>query len=329
MRIQNKKVRRVVGSVALAFSLWVAIPTVAFGAEDPAQGTANDDIENMIEVGKSLVGQTQYVYGGGHSDWEEQKSLEVPTGLDNSAYVAWVLYRGMGVDMGLAPISGDYDEYFDTVSVGSLEGVQRGDLIADDRHIEIYLGKDETGTHYSLTATNDRTNVAIVETNWGLDMGSKSVMRPKIEDAKAGKNGLTYVEDVVLDGGIGEGAIGGNLPTQESTGGGAKSEADNGGRGSVSEGSELVTGGEIASGEGKAGGSTNNGTEEGKSGEIPEDTGGNKNGVDEDLFSWLNPIVDFSGAGNTHSKSEVKEKRIDGTNKGLKGHQKSLLDSLF
>lgn len=270
MRIKSKGVKRVIGSLVVAFSILLAFPVTAYGAEDPQEGTASKEIENMIAVGKTLIGKTPYVYGGGHSDWEKQKELDVPTGLDCSSYLAWVLYHGMGIDMGLAPVSGSFGTYFEEVSKGSLDGAQRGDIIFNDGHIEIYLGKDGKGTPYSLHATNERTDVTITETNWGNGMTGKTVVRPSVQDAKAGKNGMSYNAGAIVD-------KVGNLDTSE---------------------------------------------------EVPATTESNPSSK-EDLFTWLNPIVDFSGAIDSHAKSADEGKQIDGNNKGLKGHQKGLLDELF
>lgn len=295
--------KTIIGILAtLVLMVWVN-PIKVFGAEDPAVGTTNDDIENMIEVGKSLIGKTPYVYGGGHHDWEGQKELDVPTGLDNSSYVSWVLYRGMGIDMGYAPTSSNFDIYFDTVNVGTLEGVERGDLIADDRSIEIYLGQGEDGKHYSLIATNNRSEVSIQETNWGLGVTTKSIIRPSIEYAKEGSNGLSYNESAVIDA-LGEREIGGDD--------------------------------QITMDEGTSSGLVEPETDKEDTEELDKVKDENKtsskntvNGDSEDLYKWLDPIVDFSGASNTHSKSDARSSQIDGNSKGLKGNQKGIFNALF
>jgi len=287
--------------------------THVYGAEDPEVGTSNEDVENMITIGKSLIGQTPYVYGGGHSNWNEQKELEKPTGLDNSSFVAWVLYRGMGIDMGLAPITSNFSNYFDTVTVGTLEGVKRGDLIMDDRHIEIYLG--ESGNkHYSLTATNSRNNISIQETNWGKGVSTKTIIRPSVEDAKKGLNGLTYNEDALIDGGIGTRAIGGE-----------QIEMDNGGSGGGTidgDKTSSITKDEDDSDDEESEGDTEGDTETNTDKKTDPSSA-------EELFAWLNPIVDFTGSSNTHAKSSVKDKQIDGVNKGLKGHKQSIFKGIF
>ena len=305
--------KRWVSIVLILFAVFLAIPKqTVFGAEDPQAGTTNDNIENMIAVGKTLIGKTPYVYGGGHHDWEEQSKLDTPTGLDNSSYVAWVLYRGMGIDIGYAPISGNYENYFNTVNVGTLEGVQRGDLIVDDRHIEIYLGQDESGKHYSLNATNDRNNVTITETNWGRGVGTKTIIRPSISEAQEGKNGLSYNKEVVIELWDEDRAIGGDQITMLNldTGGLEKEKAQKifedilENKENVTENEENVT-------------------------ENKEDTNTSSDKYDEDLFSWLDPIVDFSGTSNTHSQSDTREKRIDGNNKGLKGDKRGIFEGIF
>lgn len=309
MRIHNnsQKSRKIGLTIALlVFTAFLAIPIqTVFGAEDPQVGTTNDDIENMIAVGKTLIGKTPYVYGGGHHDWEEQSKLDTPTGLDNSSYVAWVLYRGLGIDIGYAPISGNYENYFNTVNVGTLEGVQRGDLIVDDRHVEIYLGQDESGKHYSLNATNDRNNVTITETNWGRGVSEKTVIRPRISEAQEGKNGLSYNEEVVIELWDEDRAIGGDQITMED------------GTGALVEGKRIEDIIEKKEGSGTntntSGSSTNTGQESDR----------------DSLFMWLDPIVDFNGESNTHSKSGNKEKRIDGNKKGLKGHQQNMFEGIF
>lgn len=254
----------------IAFLAVIPLHTV-FGAEDPQVGTASAEIENMIAVGKTLIGKTPYVWGGGHHNWNTQKDKTVPDGLDCSSFVAWSLYNGMGIDIGLAPTSGDFKNYFETVATGTLDGAQRGDIIAGVGHIEIYLGKDASGKPMSLHATNDRTDITITETNWGKGMRGKVVLRPSIEDAKEGKNGLKYDSSLI----------------------------------------KKVYDGEFATD-----------TENASEGVIA--TGG-----EEDLFAWLDPIVDFNGASNTHSQSQEGESRIDSNNKGLKGHQSGLFEGLF
>lgn len=320
MRTRSKLTKRLFGLVLMAFTVILFIPTqTVFGAEDPQVGTTNDDIENMIEVGKTLIGQTPYVYGGGHHNWEEQSKLDVPTGLDNSSYVAWVLYRGMGIDIGYAPISGNYENYFNTVKVGTLEGVQRGDLIADDRHIEIYLGQDEGGKHYSLTATNDRNNVTITETNWGRGVSEKTVIRPSISEAKEGKNGVTYNEDVIIELWDEDRAIGGDQITIE---------GDTRGNHRTPEQMEKVK--EYKEGKEREKAKDELEERELENGEENgEDSKSSNDKYDDDLFTWLDPIVDFSGTSNTHSQSDTREKRIDGNTKGLKGDKKGIFEGIF
>lgn len=292
-----------VGILSCVSVMLLQVNTV-YGAEDPNVGMADDNIENMIEVGKSLIGQTEYVYGGGHSDWEEQKTLEVPTGLDNSAYVSWVLYNGMGIDMGMAPVAGNFENYFETISVGSLDDIKRGDLVATDSQIEIYLGKSDDGNHYSLAATNDRSNVDIIETSWGLNVEELTVMRPSVSDAESGKNGLAYDKDAILAGGLGEGAFGsGNEIVRESTDGGGEPDKE-----TDKEGTDKDSDTESDS---------------------EEEVKGNTNDIDEDLRAWLNPIVDFTGDSDSHSKSVPEGKRIDGNTKGLKGHKQGMFDLFF
>ena len=317
--------KAIIGILAtLLIMVWVN-PSKVFGAEDPAVGTTNDDIENMIEVGKSLIGQTPYVYGGGHSDWENQKDLEVPTGLGNSSYVTWVLYRGMGIDMGYAPTSSNFDNYFDTINVGSLEGVERGDLIADESSVEIYLGQDEDGKHYSLLATNDRSGISIQETNWGLGVTTKSIIRPSIEYARKGNNGLAYNEDAVIDA-LGEREVGGDHITLDGDG------RDTSGKILSDEEKKKVKDyREKKEQENIEREAAKLAEEESKntSGESGDNIGKTTEQSDEDLFTWLDPIVDFSGESNTHSKSAPTEKRIKSNSKGLKGHKSSFLEGIF
>lgn len=269
MKINKRGLKKIVGTAVLSIALLLMVPHKVYGAEDPQEGTADSDIENMIAVGKTLIGKTPYVYGGGHGTWNTQKDMDVPTELDCSSFIAWALYRGMGIDMGSAPVSGDFKNYFEVVGTGSLDKAKRGDFVADAGHIEIYLGKDDSGTPYSLHAGNERDDIKITKTSWGESLSGKTIVRPNLDDAKSGKNGLSYKESAIIKKGV------------SST------------------------------------------KEEDKTTE--EDTSGNK----EDLFTWLNPIVDFTGASNTHAKSEVKEKRIDGNNKGLKGNKKGVFDIFF
>lgn len=266
--LRNKRVYISTIIALIVYLVVLPIHTV-FGAEDPQVGTASAEIENMIEVGKTLMGKTPYVWGGGHHDWQTQKDKDIPDGLDCSSYVAWVLYNGMGIDIGLAPVSGDFENYFEKVATGTLDGAKRGDMVASDGHIEIYLGDDANGKPMSLHATNDRTHITITETNWGDGMSGKTVLRPRVADAKEGKNGLKYDASLIKK------VYDGKFSTEETT--------------SVS----------------------------------------NNKGQEADLYSWLDPIVDFSGESNTHSKSASKEKRIDGNSKGLRGHQKGLFEGLF
>lgn len=268
--LRNK--RAYIGTIIALIAFLVVLPIqTVFGAEDPQVGTASAEIENMIELGKTLMGKTPYVWGGGHHDWQTQKAKDIPDGLDCSSYVAWALYNGMGIDIGLAPVSGDFENYFEKVATGTLDGAKRGDIVASDGHIEIYLGEDDNGKPMSLHATNDRTHITITETNWGDGMSGKVVLRPSVADAKAGKNGLKYDESLIKK------VYDGKFTSERET------------TTSVS----------------------------------------NNTGKEADLYSWLDPIVDFSGASNTHSKSPQGEKRIDSNSKGLKGHQSSLFEGLF
>jgi len=269
----RKKKQRVLGFMALFIAICTfTFPKIVYGAEDPAVGTASNEIENMLTVGKSLIGKTPYVWGGGHGDWNEQKDKDIPKGLDCSSFIAWALYRGMGIDIGLAPTSDNYGQYFDKIDTGSLDKAKRGDIVAGNGHIEFYLGKGDDGKHYSVHAANERQDITITEVNWGQGVSGKEILRVNLEDAKNGKNGLSYKPDVIMDGGV--------------SGSGESTSEDSG---------TTVT----------------------------------KPASEEDLFSWLNPIVDFTGASNTHSQSNVEEKRIDGTNKGLKGHQQSIFKEIF
>lgn len=319
MRIHNNSQKTRKRGLIIAFLLFTAFLVIpiqtVFGAEDPQVGTTNDDIENMIAVGKTLIGKTPYVYGGGHHDWEEQSKLDTPTGLDNSSFVAWVLYRGMGIDTGYAPISGNYENYFNTVNVGTLEGVKRGDLIVDDRHIEIYLGQDDSGKHYSLVATNDRNNVTITETNWGRGVSEKTVIRPSISEAKEGKNGLSYNKEVVIELWDEDRAIGSDQITIGD---------DTRGNSRTPEQMEKVK--EYK--EEKEREQAKKELEE-RDLENGEDSNTSKDKYDKDLYSWLDPIVDFSGTSNTHSQSSTREKRIDGNNKGLKGNKQGIFEGIF
>ena len=63
--------------------------------------------------------------------------------------------------------------------------------------------------------------------------------------------------------------------------------------------------------------------------ENEEDTNISSDKYDEDLFSWLDPIVDFSGTSNTHSQSDTRGKRVDGNTKGLKGNKHGIFEGIF
>lgn len=422
MQIQRNKKRIIVGAMLslMALSAVSAVGTetpfigtvsvFADGIDDVGLGTASDDVENMISVGKSIMGSTPYVYGGGHSDWEEQRDKDVPTGLDSSAYVSWVLYRGMGIDMGYAPIPSQYKEFFDEVNATDMDDVERGDLILDDTTIEIYLGEKD-GKYYSLGATNDRGNISIIETNWGKGLDGKTVIRPSVDDAQSGKNGLGYAQDAVINL-LGERAMGGDIKTTASQEDLEKLIAEArkyldypyvwGGE-STSEGGfdcsglmfrifddvldvklprtskeQLNYGKAIDMDDIQAGDliywtdssgdvyhvalyigndkileaanpdiglreaklydngdtlSANRivdfGGETSKSDDSEESNTTDFTASEEDLFAWLNPIVDFSGDSDSHAKSTSEGKSVDGTNKGLKGDKDGFFKLLF
>ena len=267
--------KRVIRLLIVAMTIFLMLPmNTAFGAEsDPQEGTASQEIENMIALAKGLIGKTPYVYGGGHGDWSQQKDKEIPDGLDCSSFVAWAMYNGMGIGMGgIAPVSGDFKNYLTVIGNNSMDGAQRGDIIADGGHVEIYLGEDENGRPMSLHAANEREDITITETNWGAGMDGKVLLRIDIDEAKDGLRGLTYDASLIKDEWKGKTGATSNTTT-----------------GTVS-----------------------------------------NTGTSEDLYKWLDPIVDFTGSSNTHSKSDISgKKRIDGNTKGLKGHQGGIFSGLF
>lgn len=195
MKINNKVVTVLMSS---AMFLSVVSPVYAKGL-DVNVGTAEDDIEHFIEVGRRLEGETEYVYGGGHSNWDIQKEYNLPLEVDSSSFVAWVLYKGMGIDIGKAPIASHFKNYFEEVAEGDLTDARRGDIVVSDNLVEIYLGQDEEGKYLSLAATDKENGIAVIETNWGRGLEGVSVLRPSIEDAKEGKNGLKYVEEAIFN----------------------------------------------------------------------------------------------------------------------------------
>lgn len=292
----NKKIVTFMMAGTMMFS--VVSPIYAY--EDVNIHSASDEIEHLIGVGKRLRGQTEYVYGGGHSNWNEQKEYNLPLEVDSSSFVAWVLYKGMGIDIGSAPIASQYKNYFNEVGQGDLSKAQRGDLVVSDTHIEIYLGKDESGKDISLAATDKENGVSIIETNWGRGLTGVSILRPSIEEAKEGKNGLSYNEEARFN-------------EKDLLGmGGDEITIDGSGKGSVTSKDE-----------------TKEEKEEGI--ENTENTENNpkEESSNDSLFTWLDPIVDFTGTSNTHSKSKTGEKTVDGKNKGLKGNKGGIFSGIF
>src|SRR5699024_11187386 len=145
-------------------------------------------------------------------------------------------------------------------------------------------------------------------------VSTKTIIRPSVEDAKKGLNGLTYNEDALIDGGIGTRAIGGE-----------QIEMDNGGSGGGTidgDKTSSITKDEDDSDDEESEGDTEGDTETNTDKKTDPSSA-------EELFAWLNPIVDFTGSSNTHAKSSVKDKQIDGVNKGLKGHKQSIFKGIF
>lgn len=245
--------------------------------EDPAVGTASQEIENMIAHGKSIIGKTPYVLGGGHGNWDSQKNKDIPDGLDCSSFVTWTMYRGMGVLAGGGvQATRVMRPYYDEVGKGSLDNAKRGDLVWTPGHVEIYLGKNSSGDHITLHAQNSRKDIGITKAYWGQGLSSARVLRINMEDAKAGKNGLSYDSSRIVDVGVR---------------GVSKEEG----------GTDAEQSGEMAWGE-----------------------------FDEEmLFQWLDPIVDFKGSSNTHSKSDPGEKTSESKSKGLKGNKGGIFSGIF
>lgn len=157
--------------------------------ETELEGTADYwELENMIQLAKDLRGVTPYVYGGGHSDWDTQKDMSTPTGLDCSSLVCWALYNGMGIeflfsesqDFALCPPSSTFSQYLDTVGtgVGGLQEAKRGDLVVTPGHIDIYLGySEEHNTHLSMHALNEGVGLKIAPPGAGRDLTQARVLR--------------------------------------------------------------------------------------------------------------------------------------------------------
>lgn len=311
----NKRVVTMLMSSAMFLS---TVSPVNAAVLDVNVGEASDEIEHYIEVGRRLEGATKYVYGGGHSNWDVQKEYNLPLEVDSSSFVAWALYKGMGIDMGKAPIASHFKNYFEEIAEGDLSSAQRGDLIVSDNLVEIYLGQDEEGKHLSLAATDKKNGITVIETNWGRNLEGVSVLRPSIEDAKEGKNGLIYVEEAIFNEKDLMG-MGGNEITMDGRNG--KEEITNPG-GNISEEDEEKIEGLLAEEEEEEELFIDEGKNIGEEGESSGDD-------NDSLFTWLDPMVDFKGTSNTHSKSEPGEKTTEGNNKGLKGNKGGFFSGLF
>lgn len=186
--------------VVMVFTIILPIGRKVEAKEDPAMGTASPEIENMIALGKTLIGHTKYEMGtpnDGHSNWSEAKVNDKPTGLDCSSFTAWVFYKSMGVDYGFAPSTRDWGGLLEEVPQSE---VQRGDFLNGNGHIEIYLGQDSDGNDISLHMQNPRADVGITLTNWNGNWKSKyKVLRPSVESAVS--NGATVDEDAIIQSG--------------------------------------------------------------------------------------------------------------------------------
>lgn len=306
MKINSKVIAGLMTGAMLLSSVG---PVYAYG--DVNYGTASNEIEHFIEVGRRLESQTKYVYGGGHSNWDVQKEYNLPLEVDSSSFVSWVLYKGMGIDMGKAPIASHFKNYFEEVATGDLSNAQRGDLIVSENLVEVYLGEDEEGINLSLAATDKGNGITIIESNWGRSLEGVSILRPSIEDAKEGKNGLKYVEEAIFNEKDLLGMGGDEITMEGGSGGRDVTDKD---REKID---KIVGKGEKEEDENKV--------EDDESGEGEGKELSNK----ESLFMWLDPMVDFKGTSNTHSKSETGESISSGQNKGLKGNKGGIFSGLF
>lgn len=205
IEIIKSKSRVLMTIVVVAMCMFIGVAKVgAVEREDPAVGTASPEIENMIAQGKSIVGKTPYVLGGGHGNtWVAQREKAVPDSLDCSSFVSWTLYRGMGVSMGgRSQTTRSIIPYTEEIGRGSFDGAQRGDLFWTPGHIELYLGKNSDGEHITMHAQNPRKNIGITLANWGNGASSARILRITQEDAKAEKRGLDYDPSRIVDSGV-------------------------------------------------------------------------------------------------------------------------------
>lgn len=145
-------IKRIIGVLSILTLFLVLMPNSNLKAleakydpnTDPLVGTASEDIEKAIQVGKDILGTT-YNLGGGHlNSYEELNTYNVSSGLDCSSFIAYILMKGAG--FGWSTIPTTYTMQGSTSSelkkTVKQEDWKRGDIILmnNTSHVVIYLG---------------------------------------------------------------------------------------------------------------------------------------------------------------------------------------------
>ena len=119
-------------------------------ASDPQNGTANEEIESVIQAGKDLLGKVPYNFGGGHlNSYADLKKYNTSNGLDCSAFIAYIFMEGMGLG---APSIFTTTSLRDSTPSEFVKKIpqsewKRGDIILlnNNTHTVLYLGKNDAG----------------------------------------------------------------------------------------------------------------------------------------------------------------------------------------
>lgn len=146
-------IKRIIGVLSILSILLVFIPNTSLQAvdakydpsKDPAVGTASEDIEKAIQVGKNILA-TKYNLGGGHGGtYETLNSYTVSNGLDCSSFIAYILMKGAGVGWSEGiPTTYTMKDSSPSAFKKTVKQAdwQRGDIILmnNTSHVVMYLG---------------------------------------------------------------------------------------------------------------------------------------------------------------------------------------------
>lgn len=111
-------------------------------------GTVSDTRKTMLQAALQKVGRVPYVWGGGHSSYKEE-----PTGMDCSAFVNYILYHYVGIDLNGLNCAG-MAAAFRSNAIPKSWVCSANDLVAGDiiirltgstNHVVIYVGRNQYG----------------------------------------------------------------------------------------------------------------------------------------------------------------------------------------